>query len=297
MYSGVFHTLSDIRFTLKDIPEREEPKRVMMCMPTYYDLEQVKPDSEGDRIDSVDKHLANCQWEELRAHYSRIGLEIVIVPAQPEHRGMVFTANHGVSLMRQGKKEVIISRMKTTNRQEETKFFDVWYRLQKYVVRHLSANVSKFAGMDDVLWQPGKMLMWGGLGNFTELEAYKEISRIWNIPILTLQLVDSRFYHLSSCLCPLNYTTAIVYPPAFSDEGFVIVKRFFSTVIEAPEHEAIKLLACHAHSPDGKTVLIQRGCYSVNEKLLENGFTVVELETSEFLKSGKSVFSMKMMVY
>jgi len=42
-------------------------------------------------------------------------------------------------------------------------------------------------------------------------------------------------------------------------------------------------------------VLLQRGCERTSAALRAAGFTVRELETSEFLKSGGSVFCMKLL--
>ena len=59
--------------------------------------------------------------------------------------------------------------------------------------------------------------------------------------------------------------------------------------------EAHALLACNACCPDGRNVLMQRGCERTGAALRAAGFTVRELETGEFLKSGGSVFCMKLL--
>lgn len=43
--------------------------------------------------------------------------------------------------------------------------------------------------------------------------------------------------------------------------------------------------------------MIQKGCTEVNAKLEELGFIVHEFNTEEYLKSGGSVFCMKMMLW
>jgi N-dimethylarginine dimethylaminohydrolase len=71
----------------------------------------------------------------------------------------------------------------------------------------------------------------------------------------------------------------------------------FERVIEAPENEARGLFACNAHSPDGRHVVIQRGCTETNTALEQAGFAVIEVDTDEYLKSGGSVFCMKLMTW
>jgi N-dimethylarginine dimethylaminohydrolase len=283
--TGVYRTLQDISFTLDTIPSRPEAKRIMMSPPKNFD------------VPGVDKNLAIEQWKKLREQYRSVGFEVAIVPEQEGLPDMVFTAYHGISLLRNGKREVLMGKMASAKRQEELRLFDVWYRLNKYLVHHSSSNVKVFEGMCDSQWHPGKMLIWGGWGVRTDCVVYEEISKLWEVPVVALELIDDSLYHLSHCFCPLNETTAIVYRPGLTQEGIALLERFFPHVIEPTKAEAINLFACNAHSPDGKIVLIQKGCDKVTTQLRERGFSVIEVDTAEFIKTGNSVSCMKMMVY
>ncbi|MDX1531432.1 MAG: amidinotransferase, partial [Rhodothermales bacterium] len=83
----------------------------------------------------------------------------------------------------------------------------------------------------------------------------------------------------------------------FDDDGRDLLYHYFSRVLEAPEDEARERFACNAHSPDGERVLIQRGCERTVEQLRAAGYEPVEVDTDEFLKSGGSVFCMKLMYW
>lgn len=294
---GVYRTVQEISFALDDIPARPEPKRIMMCPPNYYDVVTADNHYMEKHRGTVNKERAVQQWKQLKEHYRSLGCDVAIVPEQPDLPDMTFTANHGISLLRNGKREIILSKMKNPNRQQELKFFDVWYRLNKYLVHHCSPAVTMFEGAGDAIWHPGKLLLWGGWGFRTDPAVYEEISAKWEIPIMALQLIDKRFYHLDTCFCPLTADTTIVFRNALTDDGFALIKKYFTSIIEPSEEEAVNLLACNAHSPDGKTVIIQKGCDGVIQQLRERGFSVIETETSEFLKSGGSVYCLKMMVY
>jgi N-dimethylarginine dimethylaminohydrolase len=89
----------------------------------------------------------------------------------------------------------------------------------------------------------------------------------------------------------------LIHPGAFDDDGLALIHDLFERVIEAPEDEARELFACNAHCPDEEHVLIQRGCDTTTRLLRDAGFAPVELETSEFLKAGGSVFCMKLMFW
>ena len=55
-----------------------------------------------------------------------------------------------------------------------------------------------------------------------------------------------------------------------------------------------KLFACNATAPDEECIY-SKGCVEVNKQLENSGFIVHEFNTDEYLKSGGSVFCMKMM--
>jgi N-dimethylarginine dimethylaminohydrolase len=140
-------------------------------------------------------------------------------------------------------------------------------------------------------------MLFGGYGYRSSLEAYETVTKLFDVPVVAFELVTPAFYHLDTCFCSLNEETVLIYPAAFKPEGVEIIKKLFKNVIEANQHEAEELFACNATCPDGKNVVIQKGCVEVNSRLRELGFTVHEVETEEFLKSGGSVFCMKMMVW
>ena len=117
------------------------------------------------------------------------------------------------------------------------------------------------------------------------------------MPVVLLHLTDADYYHLDTCLCPLDADHALVAPAAFDDTGRALIDTLFETPIEVPDHEARHQFACNAHCPDGTHVLIQEGCEETNERLRAHDFVPVELDTSEFMKSGGSVFCMKQMVW
>jgi N-dimethylarginine dimethylaminohydrolase len=76
-----------------------------------------------------------------------------------------------------------------------------------------------------------------------------------------------------------------------------LLEALIPNLIRAEGEEANRWFACNATCPNGRDVIIQAGCDRVNASLREKGFIVHEVSTAEFLKSGGSVFCMKMMVW
>jgi N-dimethylarginine dimethylaminohydrolase len=76
-----------------------------------------------------------------------------------------------------------------------------------------------------------------------------------------------------------------------------LIRGVFADVIAIDESEAVQWLACNATAFPGKVVVIQAGAARTVFELERRGFTVRQVETGEFLKSGGSVFCMKAGVY
>jgi N-dimethylarginine dimethylaminohydrolase len=275
------------------------PKRVLMVEPEYFDVEYViNPHMEG-HIGGIDKQEARRQWEAMRDTLQGLGLEVHVIDGQPGLPDMVFCANQSLPCLRgDGSSEVVMSIMHANQRKGEVPFVENFYRSINYTIHHLNSNdISDFEGMGDALWHAGRRLIWGGYGYRSSLEAYESVSDLLNVPVIALKLVDPAFYHLDTCLCILNEKSALYYPAAFTQEGVQLLQAFFPNLIEVSSDEAVHGFACNALCPDGKNVLIHKGLPETNEALVGLGFHLHEIDTSEFLKSGGSVFCMKMMLW
>lgn len=295
----LFTRLSDIPFRLSDLPQMPLPKRVIMVDPDYFDvLYVINPHMEG-HIGGVDTTKARQQWDAMRQTLAQTGLEVHVVSGEAGLPDMVFCANQSLPSRRSdGSLDVIMSIMHADQRKAEVPFIEHFYREQGYQIHHLDHNkIADFEGMGDAIWHPGRRLIWGGYGYRSSLAAYEEVSRILQVDVIALELVDPAFYHLDTCLSFLNENSALYYPKAFTETGLEMLRAFIPNLIEVSTEDAIDGFACNALCADGKNVLIHHGLQQTNRKLSDAGFTVHELDTSEFLKSGGSVFCMKMMFW
>ena len=296
-------TSLDVR-TLPPIPL---PGRVLLTTPTFFDVKYViNPHMEG-QIGNVDADRALAQWEALRDAYVNLGIDVTVVDGAEGLPDMVFCANQTLPYRRPGGDQgVVLSRMNAPERHKEVAYYARFFEDEGYEVFRLDADImggpgsspgQSFEGMGDALWHPGRYVLWGGYGFRTDRAVYDGLSERLGFPVLLLHLTDPDFYHLDTCFCPLDETTALIYPAAFQQEGIELIHSHFDRVLEAPESEARELFACNAHSPDGKNVIIQRGCTETKQQLSEAGYEVIEVDTDEYLKSGGSVFCMKLMFW
>ncbi len=295
----VITSADQIDFTVDERPSMPLPTEVLMVRPLHYSVEYVINPHMADQVGKVDKIEANNEWNLVRSLFDQIGMNINVIEDQEGLPDMVFCANQSLPYIDEdGNEHAFMSIMHADERKDEVPYIEQWYRQNGYEIHYLDEDkISDFEGCGDAIWHTGKRLLWGGYGYRSSLEAYETISDTFDVPILALELVDESFYHLDTCLCVLDEHTALIYPEAFTDEGLEMINKMFDTIIQASKYEAEELFACNASCPDGRNVIIQQGCTDVNKNLRDNGFSVHEVSTYEYLKSGGSVFCMKMLLW
>ncbi|MES2614942.1 MAG: arginine deiminase-related protein, partial [Bdellovibrionota bacterium] len=157
---------------------------------------------------------------------------------------------------------------------------------------------NSFEGMGDVSWLGRSKFILGGYGFRTNKSIYPILTKVTNTPIAIFELKNPKFYHLDTCLSVLNSTTALVCKEAFTAAGYELLQALFSNLLEVPLSEADSPgFACNAHCPDETHVIIQQGNKRAVELIKQHGFVPIEVDTSEFIKSGGSVYCMKLMYF
>jgi N-dimethylarginine dimethylaminohydrolase len=266
--------------------------KILRCRPTYFDV--VYAINPHMKVGSVDKQKATQEWEDLGEIYESIGVQVETLDGAEGFPDMVFTANQSFPWKdASGKKHVALSRMASKERAGEVAFFKEFYEKAGYLIHEMPEHLGTFEGMGDAIWHADGSQIWGGHGYRTKKEVYDWLSQETGKPVVTLALHDPAFYHLDVCLCVLNETTALVYPPAFDEESYAKIQSGFENLIEITKEEAYNFV-CNAHAPDQKHVILQQGSPRIEALLKEKAFIPIPLSTAEFIKAGGSVFCMKM---
>ncbi len=294
--SRVLREPHDVRAALAASPQRPPCGAVLMAEPTHFRVESVinpwMADASGN-LNQVDPARALEQWQSLQGSYESMGIRVEVIGAQHGLPDFCFSANQSLTFRdARGRRACIISHMRSETRVPETPWFEHWYREHGFIVHRMSADIRPFEGTGDAIWHHGRRLLWGGVGPRTADQAWELVARITLAPVIPLHLVDARFYHLDTCLCVLNEHAALYVPEAFDEASLARLHFGFRNLIPVTPEEAANF-ACNAHCPDDHNVLIQQGSPRTVAALLENGFAVTELDTSEFMKSGGSVFCLK----
>ena len=110
-------------------------------------------------------------------------------------------------------------------------------------------------------------------------------------PVIPLQLVDDHCYHLDTCLCPLNSDAALIYPGAYSADAMNQLRSGWKRLHELSREEAVQFIG-NGIVANGRYITA-RMTDNLKRILDAEGLTPVLVDTSEFEKSGGSVFCMK----
>lgn len=128
--------------------------------------------------------------------------------------------------------------------------------------------------------------LWAGYGFRSELDSHAYLAKWLDIEVLSLRLMDERFYHLDTCFCPLTDGYLLYYPPAFDAYS----NRLIELRVPADKRIAVKEadavnFACNAVNID-RTVILNCASQELKSALAQVGFEVVETPLTEFLKAG-----------
>ncbi len=254
--------------------------RILMCPPHHYDVDYViNPWMEGN-IHKSSRDRATEQWEGLYKVLKEHAIVDLVEP-QPGWPDMVFTANAGVVLGQ----VAVVSRFFHKERQGEEPYFKEWFQKQGFTVYELPKDLP-FEGAGDALLDRGGNWLWAGYGFRSELDSHSYLAKWLDIEVVSLQLVDERFYHLDTCFCPLTGGYLLYYPPAFDFYSNRIIEMRVPAEkrIAIQEADAVKF-ACNAVNI-GHTVVVNQVSHDLKQQLAKVGFQVIETPLSEFIKAG-----------
>ncbi|HQS59529.1 MAG: hypothetical protein B7Y56_10375 [Gallionellales bacterium 35-53-114] len=255
-------------------------KTFMMCEPAYFEVSYVINPWMSANIGLVDRALAARQWQTLHdtlAKKSHIRL-IEPVTGLPD---MVFTANAGLV----HKQEVIVSTFRHTERQGESQHYTKFFADAGYHLKSLAPGVI-FEGAGDALFDATGEL-WTGSGPRSDEAAVTEITNALQVSIHALELVDPRWYHLDTAFCPLADGYALAYKHAFSAASAALLQnKLGEKVIWVSDEDALNF-ACNAICLEHE-VILYRASSELKAALKHYNFSVIEIDVSEFMKSGGS---------
>ncbi|NHI15769.1 dimethylargininase [Microbacterium excoecariae] len=268
-----------------EAPDRTQRiRRYLMCRPEFFTVSySINPWMEPAH--PTDTARAVAQWQTLYDTYVALGHEVELIDPQPGLPDMVYTANGGFIV----DGVAYPPKFRHAERQGEEPWFTEWFR----------ANGFEVAGPEFTNEGEGDFLLAGdvilaGRGFRSTDDSHGELARIFGREVVSLTLVDPRFYHLDTALSVLDpevapgTTPTIAYlPGAFDDASRRILEERFPDAIRVSDDDGA-VFGLNSAS-DGKNVFISPRATGFETQLRERGYTPVLIDLSELLLGGGGI--------
>uniref|UniRef100_A0A915LEZ7 Amidinotransferase n=1 Tax=Meloidogyne javanica TaxID=6303 RepID=A0A915LEZ7_MELJA len=195
------------------------------------------------------------QWNLLKESIEKEGVKVVTLNQVEGQPDMVFAC-----LVHNNK--IFLSKYRHKERTGEQKYFAAFYK-QLGLQLFGEDYPEFFEGGGDAVFSD-KNTLWAGWGGpRTDKKAYDNIRLMGgnDFEIIFCELIDQRFYHLDTCFCPVGANSALC------------------------EEEALNFV-CNAINIRKKVISPKGVSKQTLEALTSLGYSLEEVEMSEFMKSG-----------
>ncbi|UOQ45336.1 arginine deiminase family protein [Halobacillus salinarum] len=253
-------------------------QKVIVSSPQHMKITEIINETQKHFADeNIDIPKAIQQHEQFVAVLEDNGVEVVHIEALPRLNEQVFTRDIGFCIG----ERVYVSSLASPIRREEV----------QPLVEYLKDEEIPYTRLYDPHIEGGDVLvdghrLWVGLSNRTEERAISYLNKMLpDYEIIPLPLKDD-ILHLDCAFNILSSTEAVIYPEAFNKQDVERLSKEFSLIPVSTEEQFT--MGTNVLSIGNRKVISLPQNKEINEKLMENGFHVIEADLSEIIKSGGS---------
>jgi len=256
--------------------------KLLMCPPTNYAVSyDINPWM--TRNIGLATPDAQRQWERLVETLQCAGdAHIELLESRPGVPDLVFTANAALISGRLA----IMSSFRYPERRREQQTYRNFLTKNGFATTFLQQTF--FEGAGDALFDRARPVLYVGYGWRSERTAASQIAETISVRTIPLLLVDERFYHLDTCLCPLASGHVIAFMDAFSPHAQKLLRRTIEPefLIEIGLEDALDF-ACNAVEI-GDAIVLHGASSKLRERLNDAGYRVFATDLSDFHRAGGS---------
>jgi N-dimethylarginine dimethylaminohydrolase len=270
--------------------------KLMMVEPSHFEVSYVinpwmKP---GAWHEDPAGHRRQAEACSAALHQALVeaGADLVMAPGAAGLPDMVFPANAAVVL--DGR--AIVARFACEERRGEEELFLKFFRSLEArgaidtVVQYPEGIFQEGAG--DCIWDEMRQHFWAGYGQRSAKSSLAVTEEFFNVPIVPLELVSPRFYHLDTCFLVLSGGEVLYYPPAFNAEGRATIESLVGkdNILEASDEDAAAFSVNAVNF--GREIVMARPPAKLIGRLEERGYHVRSVDLDPFILSGGGAYCM-----
>jgi N-dimethylarginine dimethylaminohydrolase len=258
----------------------------LMCRPEHFTVSyRINPWMEP--ANPTDTALAVRQWQSLYDTYIALGHDVHLIDPIEGLPDMVYTANGGFVIdgVAYGAK------FRFQERVPEGPAFMEWFGDNGFqVVDPVEVN----EGEGDFLLVGSRIL--AGTGFRSTGDSHREVQDVFGREVVSLTLVDPRFYHLDTAIAVLDPVEGpggaeranIAYlPHAFDEASRAVLEDLYPDAILVSDADGA-VFGLNSAS-DGRNVIISPRAKGFEAQLRERGYAPVLVDLSELLLGGGGI--------
>ena len=256
--------------------------RILMCPPAHFNISyDINPWM--TRNVGYSAPDAQRQWERLVETLTvAADVQIDLLDPVPHLPDLVFTANAALV----SGKLAIISSFRHEQRRGEQSVYRNWLAQNGFATTYLQQTF--FEGAGDALFDRARPQIYAGYGWRSERNATLQLAEHIDARVVPLLLVDERFYHLDTAMCPLASGHVMAYMDAFSPHAQQLLRRSIDPgyLIELSLEDALSFAANAVEV--GDAIVMHSATNALRERLHAAGYRVFSTDLGEFHKAGGS---------
>lgn len=264
----------------------QQHRRYLMCRPEHFTVSYtINPWMVP--ANPTDTALAVRQWQSLYDTYIALGHEVELIDPISGLPDMVYTANGGFVI----DNVAYGAKFRFQERVPEGPAFMDWFGDNGFEVvdpREVNEGEGDFLLVGDTIL--------AGTGFRSTGDSHREIGEVFGKEVISLTLVDPRFYHLDTAIAVLDPVEGaggaeranIAYlPAAFDEAGQAILAERYPDAIRVSDADG-SVFGLNSAS-DGLNVIISPRAKGFEAQLRERGYNPILVDLSELLLGGGGI--------
>ncbi|MGM5474356.1 dimethylarginine dimethylaminohydrolase family protein [Bacillus pumilus] len=258
--------------------EYDNLQEVLLCSPIYMEIKQIINETQKHFArENISQMKAIAQHKQLIQTLKNHQVRPIMLPANDCYPEQVFTRDIGFTIGH----TLFVSSMAAPVRQGEEQFLKEW--AQENGFKTVSLTNGTIEG-GDVLVDQTRVFV--GMSKRTNPAAIHELKKeLPDHDIIPIHL-PPHILHLDCVMNILSHDEMLIYPEAFKKEDLHLLNMHYH-LIEISEQEQFTL-GPNVLSIGQKKVISLPLNQETNAALTAHGYTVIEVDFSEIIKSGGS---------